>query len=79
MLSWLGIRCFCYCFALILFAFLSFFPPGKLVFFADLVFLGGFSGPNFGGLWIGHRGGLVGVFGAKSYSFLRIRRKCWYS
>ena len=37
------------------------FSPGKLVFFADLVFLGGFSGPNFGGLWTGHRGGLVGV------------------
>ena len=57
-ISWLGSRCFCYCFALILFAPLSFLSPGKLVFFADLVFLGGgFSGPNFGGLWLGRRGG----------------------
>ena len=51
MISWLGIRCFCYCFALILLAPLCFFPRKTSFFCRPCLFWGGGgSGPNFGGL-----------------------------
>ena len=68
MISWLGIRCFCYYFALILFAPLSFFPQENSFFLPTLSFWGGVFGAEFwrtlartsGGVW-------WAVFGARSY------------
>ena len=62
MISWLGIRCFCYCFALILFAPLSFFFPRKTSFFCRPCLFGGFFGTEFWRTLARTSGGLVGLF-----------------